>query len=59
MSETKRPPEPTPGDKPEDKPAKVERPDGIYCDLCGTQMFEWHCRIVCPACGYQRDCSDP
>jgi glycine oxidase len=29
------------------------------CDLCGAPMKEWHCRIVCPACGYQRDCSDP
>jgi hypothetical protein len=29
------------------------------CDLCGTIMYEWHCRLICPACGYQRDCSDP
>jgi glycine oxidase len=29
------------------------------CDLCGAEMNEWHCRIVCPSCGYQRDCSDP
>ena len=33
--------------------------DDPRCDLCGTRMKEWHCRIVCPACGYQRDCSDP
>jgi hypothetical protein len=29
------------------------------CDLCGTKMVELHCRMMCPACGYQRDCSDP
>ena len=29
------------------------------CDLCGSPMYEWHCRIVCGSCGYQRDCSDP
>jgi glycine/D-amino acid oxidase-like deaminating enzyme len=29
------------------------------CDLCGAEMTEWHCRIICTACGYQRDCSDP
>jgi hypothetical protein len=29
------------------------------CDLCGAPMIEWHCRIICTFCGYQRDCSDP
>jgi glycine oxidase len=29
------------------------------CDLCGATMNEWHCRIICTECGYQRDCSDP
>lgn len=29
------------------------------CDLCGSPMVEWHCRMMCPMCGYQRDCSDP
>jgi hypothetical protein len=29
------------------------------CDLCGAPMLEWHCRIICNYCGYQRDCSDP
>lgn len=29
------------------------------CDLCGAPMKEWHCRLICTACGYQRDCSDP
>ena len=33
--------------------------DEPRCDLCGAPMREWHCRIICTACGYQRDCSDP
>ncbi len=40
---------------------RVKTPKGVVllCDLCGNVMYERHCRIVCPACGYQRDCSDP
>lgn len=33
--------------------------DDPHCDLCGAPMRELHCRIICPVCGYQRDCSDP
>jgi hypothetical protein len=33
--------------------------DEPRCDLCGAPMHEWHCRIICTFCGYQRDCSDP
>ncbi len=29
------------------------------CDRCGEAMYEHHCKIVCPRCGYTRDCSDP
>ena len=29
------------------------------CELCGTKMFGLHCKLVCPNCGYRRDCSDP
>jgi hypothetical protein len=29
------------------------------CDLCGAPMLDRHCKLVCTACGYQRDCSDP
>lgn len=34
-------------------------PDIPVCDLCGSAMVELHCKIVCPRCGYVRDCSDP
>ena len=29
------------------------------CEACGTKMYGLHCKIVCPNCGYKRDCSDP
>ncbi len=29
------------------------------CERCGAEMQEIHCKIVCPRCGYTRDCSDP
>lgn len=28
------------------------------CSRCGTEMEAWHCRQLCPGCGYQIDCSD-
>lgn len=46
----------------EEVPKKDELLQSIVkpkCDLCGTLMLEWHCRMMCPMCGYQRDCSDP
>lgn len=50
------PPEP----EPVIDPASGRDEKGVtHCDLCGTPMLEWHCRLVCPACGFQRDCSDP
>lgn len=32
---------------------------GHVCNVCGERMREIHCKIVCPRCGYTRDCSDP
>lgn len=29
------------------------------CERCGERMQEIHCKLVCPRCGYTRDCSDP
>jgi hypothetical protein len=40
------------------EPAREAEPEH-RCDLCGAPMLEWHCRIICTFCGYQRDCSDP
>jgi XTP/dITP diphosphohydrolase len=28
------------------------------CPRCGLELDAWHCRMLCPGCGYQEDCSD-
>ena len=38
----------------EEREIVVER-----CEACGTGMYGLHCKLVCPNCGYKRDCSDP
>lgn len=38
---------------------KREIPSVHECELCGTVMFDHNCKIICPNCGYKRDCSDP
>jgi hypothetical protein len=55
---------PDPAAKPPARPHEREQPRetdsrGYHCDVCGASMHEWLCRIVCPNCGYQRDCEDP
>lgn len=40
-------------------PEEPDQPDQPVCDLCGGAMIDRHCKLVCRACGYQRDCSDP
>lgn len=42
-----------------DRPPEPDASEPVHCDLCGAQMIERHCKLLCPACGYQRDCSDP
>ncbi|MFQ5830728.1 MAG: hypothetical protein ACE5JD_16470 [Candidatus Methylomirabilia bacterium] len=29
------------------------------CERCGERMQGIHCKIICPRCGYTRDCSEP
>ena len=29
------------------------------CELCGGTVESIRCKIICKACGYTRDCSDP
>lgn len=31
----------------------------VECEVCGHRMYGLHCKIICPNCGYRRDCSDP
>ncbi len=33
--------------------------DLYICDVCGAEMLEIHCKLICPRCGFTRDCSDP
>jgi hypothetical protein len=55
-----QPAETRPGATEEQPPAVPPATTEEYrCDLCGAPMLEWHCRIICTFCGYQRDCSDP
>jgi len=38
---------------------KIEVPKQHLCDICGVEMYDHNCKIVCPNCGYKRDCTDP
>lgn len=40
-------------------PRKGSADPPTRCDLCGNPMRESHCKLICDACGYTRDCSDP
>ena len=57
------PPEPVAAEPPQPtEPAPLKRreiPSVHVCELCGTAMYDHNCKIVCPNCGYKRDCSDP
>ena len=35
------------------------KPSGEKCEVCSTKMYGLHCKLICPNCGYRRDCSDP
>ncbi len=37
----------------------ASRTEEITCERCGAAMYDRHCKVICPNCGYQRDCSDP
>jgi uncharacterized Zn finger protein (UPF0148 family) len=39
--------------------ADLTKPDQLTCEICGGRMIERQCKILCPNCGYTRDCSDP
>ena len=39
--------------------AMTTQQDIYVCDVCGAEMLEIHCKIICPRCGFMRDCSDP
>ena len=39
--------------------SEAQEVPGEECELCGTEMFGLHCKLICPNCGSRRDCSDP
>ena len=41
------------------QPTVPDPRDAQECEACGARMYGLHCKIVCPNCGYKRDCSDP
>jgi hypothetical protein len=49
--------------KPTDRPRVIHgavRPDDEdMCWLCGRPVTRRHCKLICPHCGFTRDCSDP
>jgi rubrerythrin len=58
----RREPEAAPAPAPAAAPSPFklrEIPREHVCECCGTVMYDHNCKIVCPNCGYKRDCSDP
>ncbi len=52
--------EPSAAEPPPSPPFRPrEVPKEHVCECCGTVMYDHHCKILCPNCGYKRDCSDP
>jgi hypothetical protein len=47
------------GKREETQGLEAFEPSDEECELCGTEMFGLHCKLICPNCGYRRDCSDP
>lgn len=47
------------GEEPVQQAPERLEPSGEECEVCGTEMYGLHCKLVCPNCGYRRDCSDP
>lgn len=43
----------------QDARLEAQEPAREECELCGSEMFGLHCKLICPNCGYRRDCSDP
>ena len=46
-------------DEEQTQTSEAPQPAGEDCEVCGTEMYGLHCKLVCPNCGYRRDCSDP
>ena len=47
------------GEEAPERATEAPEPSGEGCEICGAGMYGLHCKLVCPNCGYRRDCSDP
>ncbi len=47
------------GDSAQEGAGPASEGETFYCDLCGNEMLNLHCKLICERCGYKRDCSDP
>jgi hypothetical protein len=45
------------GDEAGPLPGPSEGPEP--CDVCGGPTYEVRCKVICPRCGFTRDCGDP
>lgn len=52
-------PAPSPTGSPIPVPSRSMPQTSPTCEVCGTVMYDRHCKIACPNCGYLCDCSDP
>ncbi len=65
MSSEAQPDRPEPAGSPDDaegppdEAASVPPDDDAFCWICGAPVVQRHCELVCPVCGFTRDCSDP
>src|SRR3990172_12207344 len=39
--------------------AMTTQQDVHICDVCGAEMLEIHCKLICPRCGFTLDYSYP
>ena len=46
-------------EKVDQKSSEAPKPSGEECEVCDSEMYGLHCKLICPNCGYRRDCSDP
>lgn len=37
----------------------TEAPERLECEVCGGRLDPYRCKLLCPNCGFARDCTDP
>lgn len=44
---------------PDTEEVPTTREPVVACDICGCEMTNFNCELICTNCGFRRDCSDP